>query len=145
MSGRLCQDGRDNPRLVLRGDLSMASVAIWQIYDANNKQGKDVHRHEPRRADGVTFGGTEAANVALQNASTIIVRCCGQQIYQSDNLRTSIVRDVAVFEMICLHNVCDVARAMRDNVDTGPASQAVIEQSCAPDARTSSPSFCEAS
>src|ERR1700716_982213 len=32
MSGRLCQDGRDN--LVLRGDWSMASVAKWQIDDA---------------------------------------------------------------------------------------------------------------
>src|ERR1700732_731207 len=34
MSGRLCQDGRDNPRLVLRSDGSMASVAIRQIDDA---------------------------------------------------------------------------------------------------------------
>src|SRR6202048_4283705 len=34
MSGRLCQDGRDNPRLVLRSNWSMASVAIWQIDDA---------------------------------------------------------------------------------------------------------------
>jgi hypothetical protein len=32
------------------------------------------------------------------------------------------------FEMICLHNVCDIARAVRDNVDAGPASQAIIEQ-----------------
>jgi hypothetical protein len=31
--------------------------------------------------------------------------------------------------MICLYDVCNVVRAVRDNVDTGPASQAVIEQS----------------
>jgi hypothetical protein len=33
------------------------------------------------------------------------------------------------FEMICLYDVRNVARAVRDNVDTGLASQAVIEQS----------------
>ena len=32
------------------------------------------------------------------------------------------------FEMFCLYDVCDVARAVRDNADTGPASQAAIEQ-----------------
>jgi hypothetical protein len=31
--------------------------------------------------------------------------------------------------MICLYDVRNVARAVRDNVDTGLASQAVIEQS----------------
>jgi hypothetical protein len=31
--------------------------------------------------------------------------------------------------MICLYDVHNVARAVRDNVDAGPASQAVIEQS----------------
>jgi hypothetical protein len=48
MSGRLCQDGRDNPRLVLRGDWSMAPVAIWQIDDAifdnsRRSNGSDSH------------------------------------------------------------------------------------------------------
>jgi hypothetical protein len=33
------------------------------------------------------------------------------------------------FEMICLYDVRNVAREVRDNVDAGPASQAVIEQS----------------
>ena len=37
MSGRLCQDGRNNPRLVLRSDWSMASVAIRQIGSAEMK------------------------------------------------------------------------------------------------------------
>jgi hypothetical protein len=31
--------------------------------------------------------------------------------------------------MICLHNVCDVARPMRNEIAPSPASQAVIEQS----------------
>ena len=31
--------------------------------------------------------------------------------------------------MICLYDVRNVARAMRGNVATGPASQAVLEQS----------------
>src|SRR5258708_24485173 len=31
-------------------------------------------------------------------------------------------------EMICLYDVCDVARAVRYNVDTVSASQAVVEQ-----------------
>src|SRR3984957_4719513 len=34
MSGRLRHDGHDNPRLVLRRDWSMATVAIRQIDDA---------------------------------------------------------------------------------------------------------------
>jgi hypothetical protein len=33
------------------------------------------------------------------------------------------------FEMICLYDVVNVARAVRDNVDSGPVPQAVIEQS----------------
>src|SRR3982074_3895624 len=45
MSGRLCQDGRDNPRLVLRGDWSMAFVAIWQIDDAIVDNGR-THKRE---------------------------------------------------------------------------------------------------
>jgi hypothetical protein len=32
--------------------------------------------------------------------------------------------------MICLYDVRNVARAVRDNVDTGPASQAPIELHC---------------
>jgi hypothetical protein len=32
------------------------------------------------------------------------------------------------FEMICLYDVRNVARAVRDNVDTGPESQNVVEQ-----------------
>jgi len=32
------------------------------------------------------------------------------------------------FEMICLYDVRNVARAMRGNFDSGPASQAVIER-----------------
>jgi hypothetical protein len=30
--------------------------------------------------------------------------------------------------MICLYDVRNVARAVRDNVDTGPESQNVVEQ-----------------
>lgn len=33
------------------------------------------------------------------------------------------------FEMICLYDVRNIARALRDHVDTRPASQAVVEQS----------------
>jgi hypothetical protein len=98
----------------------------------NNKQSKDVHRHELRRADGVTFGGTEAANMALQNAITItatVLRSADLSKRQFADVDRARRRQHRNFEMICLHNVCDVARAMRDNVDTGPASQAVIEQS----------------
>jgi hypothetical protein len=100
----------------------------------NNKQSKDVHRHELRRADGVTFGGTEAANMALQNAITItatVLRSADlskRQFADVNHARLCQHRD---FEMICLYDVRDVARAVRDNVDAAPAPQAVIEQSCA--------------
>jgi hypothetical protein len=49
-----------------------------------------------------------------------------QQIMDFDRARRCQHRN---FEMISLYDVGNVARAVRDNVDTGPAPQAVIEQS----------------
>jgi hypothetical protein len=44
VSARLCEDGRDNPRLVLCSDWSMASVAIRQIDDALFDNGRAYKR-----------------------------------------------------------------------------------------------------
>src|ERR1700722_14206876 len=46
MSGRLRQDGRDEPRLVLRSNWSMASVAIRQIDDAFFDNGRAHKRQQ---------------------------------------------------------------------------------------------------
>src|SRR4030088_1133686 len=47
MSGRLRQDGRDNPRLVLPSNWSMAPVAIRQIDDAIFDNGR-AHKREQK-------------------------------------------------------------------------------------------------
>jgi hypothetical protein len=83
----------------------------------------ELDRHEGCRT---TAFGSEAdigqkSAVAVPAASSLTKR----QFADVDHARGCHDRN---FEMICLHDVRNVAWAVRDNVDAGPASQAVVEQ-----------------
>jgi hypothetical protein len=86
------------------------------------------YRRQFGRVTAVTFGGTVAANATLQNCdgagrSAVLSK---RQFADLDDARRCHDRN---FEMIRLYDVGNVARAVRDSVDTGPAPQAIIEQS----------------
>src|SRR5260370_29303448 len=131
MRGRLCQDGRDNPRLVLRSDWSMASVAIRQIDDAifDNSRAHKWKRQPFREECRTEVDGRNARPVEKAFGDPVVARGVAFGIFPRRNLR-HVYND---FERRPLGSVREIRRCRNESRANGIAKISRAGAGCRPD------------